>query len=555
MGNKRITEKDFWRCSEGNIPTQFQGSYKGQKKAGGEVYIVKADTATVGCLDFGCKKYTMLIALAAAVAVVALAVIGVITVATGGAALIALGALAGTVGAIVGSVVGGLLCGQKMSSKRKWIEAPKQHKTIFQGHPQVTGDWTMTCPIGGVITFDPRIKSWSQALSLATAGYITDILDGMTKGALVGMGGAAISGIGSVGALFSGSGSAIMGNLGRATLQGLGRIGTNLAEGLLLDFGSKSAEATANVLQNYGETGNLNVVDDFASGYVESSLEDLNALNNIRKNGGAYSDWEAAVMLLAPGGGGNRDNTNNNAHNNSNNIDGDNSNGDSHNSNNSENTESNTDEHTVKPVDTNKDPNTPTIEKGEAFEDGSQTNNKSEPGDPPGTWRDKNGRLHDEKTGRFVVDPKVGKRKAIDFYKKHNPDMAMLDIESHIAGIDFTKKVEIIPITEGTSLTQYTKVNTEGTVLRGDYYTDNPNNTPSELGVSDKYNVRDPNNGWQQTDEIKTVTKENVIIPKDSEGLKSTSAEIDDTWSLKDQSVHTEGGGSQIYIPKTQFKL
>ena len=71
--------------------------------------------------------------------------------------------------------------------------------------------------------------------------------------------------------------------------------------------------------------------------------------------------------------------------------------------------------------------------------------------------------------------------------------------------------------------------------------------------ISDKYNVRDPNNGWNYTDEIRSVNQERVTIPKDSEGLKSTSAEIDDTWSLKDQSVHTEGGGSQIYIPKSQF--
>ena len=143
---------------------------------------------------------------------------------------------------------------------------------------------------------------------------------------------------------------------------------------------------------------------------------------------------------------------------------------------------------------------------------------------------------------------------AMEFYQKHNPGMSIDDIRSHLNGIDFTKPVEIVKIKEGSELIQYTKVNTEGTVLRGDYYTDNPSNTPSQLGVSDKYNVRDPNNGWKHTDEVKTVTQEKVTIPKDAEGLKSTSAEINDTWSLKDESVHTEGGGSQIYIPKGQLK-
>ena len=35
-------------------------------------------------------------------------------------------------------------------------------------------------------------------------------------------------------------------------------------------------------------------------------------------------------------------------------------------------------------------------------------------------------------------------------------------------------------------------MNTEGTVLGGDYYTDNPACTPSQLGISDKYNVSTP---------------------------------------------------------------
>ncbi|MEJ5049597.1 glycohydrolase toxin TNT-related protein [Chryseobacterium culicis] len=155
-----------------------------------------------------------------------------------------------------------------------------------------------------------------------------------------------------------------------------------------------------------------------------------------------------------------------------------------------------------------------------------------------------------------IID--LRKKQAIEFYLKHNPDMKMRDIESHIAGIDFSSPIEIVKLPKGTELIQYTKVNTEGTVLRGDYYTDNPLNTPNELGVSDKYNVRDPNNGWKQTQELRDVNKEITKLPKDAEALRSTSAKIDDTWSRIDSegnpiSVHTEGGGSQLYIPKTQF--
>lgn len=151
------------------------------------------------------------------------------------------------------------------------------------------------------------------------------------------------------------------------------------------------------------------------------------------------------------------------------------------------------------------------------------------------------------------------KQQAIDFYQKHTPNLDVANIESHIAGIDFTKPIEIVHFPKGTKLIQYTKVNSEGTVLLGDYYTDNPANTPSELGVSDTYNVKDPNNGWKQTQEVKKVVKETITLPKDAEGLKSTAAEIEDTWSRINKHgnnipIQTEGGGSQIYLPKSQLK-
>ena len=130
------------------------------------------------------------------------------------------------------------------------------------------------------------------------------------------------------------------------------------------------------------------------------------------------------------------------------------------------------------------------FERGEAFEDNG--------GDPPGTKRDKNGRLRDEKTGRFVVDPIVGRRKATEFYTRHNPQITDRQLRSHLNGIDFTRPVNVVTIRSGTSLTQYTRYNTEGTPIRGDYYSDNPNATPNELGVSDEYNVPDASRNFTQ---------------------------------------------------------
>lgn len=75
MGNKIITEKDFWTCSEGNIPVQLQGKAKTTKKKSGEKYITIMDKATCEFVDFGCKKYMLLAAIVVAATVVVIAAI------------------------------------------------------------------------------------------------------------------------------------------------------------------------------------------------------------------------------------------------------------------------------------------------------------------------------------------------------------------------------------------------------------------------------------------------------------------------------------------------
>ncbi|MFK8269249.1 polymorphic toxin type 46 domain-containing protein [Capnocytophaga cynodegmi] len=153
------------------------------------------------------------------------------------------------------------------------------------------------------------------------------------------------------------------------------------------------------------------------------------------------------------------------------------------------------------------------------------------------------------------------KQQAIDFYRKHNPDMREAKIQEHLKGIDFTKPVYVVKIPPNglgknkNELYQYTKLDNEGNVRQGNYYTDNPKNTPTELGISDKYSVRD--NNWKPTGEIKEV-EQNVFefnIENPVEGLKSTSKPIIDDWSIENIDgvkieVPTKGGGSQIYIPK-----
>ncbi|KIO78300.1 hypothetical protein TH53_04625 [Pedobacter lusitanus] len=265
MGHKRITEKDFWVCTEGNMPAQLQSTQTTTKKSSGEKYITIKDTSTSSWIDFSCRKAMLIYAIIAA----AVVVIAAMTVATGGAALIALGALAGLAGAAWGAVVGALLCGQTAAKGRKWVEVPKSKMTAIQGVRQITGDCTMTCMVGGVISFKPEIKNWSQAVSLGAANYIGGLMEGMMAGAAIGMGGAALSG----GAGAFGAGG--MRGLGQAALQFAKSAPINVLRNIGASFGYAGAGASTSAvyttaaaaiglrgltsaqagLQHYGSTG------------------------------------------------------------------------------------------------------------------------------------------------------------------------------------------------------------------------------------------------------------------------------------------------------------
>lgn len=235
MGNKRITENDFWVCTNGAVPAQLQGSNKTTKKASGEKYITVNDKATSSWIDFGCTKLMLIYALLAA----AVVVIAALTVATGGAALIALGALAGLAGAAWGAVVGTMLCGHLGAKIREWEEVPKANKTVIQGVTQVTGDYKMTCKIpGGIVTFNPKIKSWNQAIALGASNYLGKLMEGMMAGAAVGM----------AGALWAGGASAFASGgirgIGQAAWQFAKSCPMNIVKNIAASFGYAGAGAS-----------------------------------------------------------------------------------------------------------------------------------------------------------------------------------------------------------------------------------------------------------------------------------------------------------------------
>ncbi|QCE42986.1 hypothetical protein [Psychroserpens sp. NJDZ02] len=303
MGNKIITEKDFWICSTGCVPAPFQGTASRPKTKSGDVYITKRDTSTASFIDFGCSKYMWIAALAAAALVVGAIVVGVLTVATGGAALLIIGAIAGAAGAAFGGAIGGLLCGQQLSGKRTWTGTKNDFKVI--GTPTITGDSTMTCAAGGSITFAPNIKNWWQAISLASANYIGEIFQGMMIGVTVGaagmafLGGAAAYGIGGMKAV------------GHAGLRFLASTPRNLAVNAIESIGKvgllfRGVGGVQGGLQSYGETGSTN-----AGSIAEGVFGGEVSAYRVVTGQGSWNDVWGTAMMLLPVGQGKRDVENN----------------------------------------------------------------------------------------------------------------------------------------------------------------------------------------------------------------------------------------------------
>jgi hypothetical protein len=257
MENKIITEEDFWECSGGLIPAPFQSSQKLVYTNGGKAkkYITKQDKSTLNWIDFGCKKLMLLYAIAAALA----AAIACLCAATGGAALIAICALAGAVGAAWGAVVGSLICGQMVSIAREWLTCKDDFQIL--GIPTITGKDRMICNaftfIGmspEFITYKPNVKTWSQALSLGAANVIGEIFKGMMAGACIGAASAAIYGLSTaaVSGGWAGIGKAVLGFIKSVPKNFL----VNVVESVSgIGLGIRGAMSAQSALATYGELG------------------------------------------------------------------------------------------------------------------------------------------------------------------------------------------------------------------------------------------------------------------------------------------------------------
>jgi len=120
-------------------------------------------------------------------------------------------------------------------------------------------------------------------------------------------------------------------------------------------------------------------------------------------------------------------------------------------------------------------------------------------------------------------------RKAVasKFYNANCPSMSPAQIRSHLRCIDYSKPVELVTVPPPDQLLRWGKPGS-----KGQYYTDDPNAKPTDLGVPDT----------QQT------LKREALNPGGAMNcLKSTAAPVRADWV--DPPVQTKGGKTQYFIP------
>lgn len=120
---------------------------------------------------------------------------------------------------------------------------------------------------------------------------------------------------------------------------------------------------------------------------------------------------------------------------------------------------------------------------------------------------------------------KKRKKVAEDFYKKAGWPQARID--SHLEGIDFSKKVDVITLPKGTTVVQY---QVPGKPV-GNYFAP-PGTQATNLGI----------NPEGRTPTSLTATQ-NVQV------LRSTASAPIDTWSIPRKPFQTQGGGTQYFAP------
>jgi hypothetical protein len=146
-------------------------------------------------------------------------------------------------------------------------------------------------------------------------------------------------------------------------------------------------------------------------------------------------------------------------------------------------------------------------------------------------------RKQDGLTGDLHADINIRGRKevATNFYRQSG--YSDLDLVSHLDGIDFTKPVEVVKVGRGQSFYQW---DSPTTYRGGQYFAVSEGSVPSQLGIN-------PSKVGFGSDTVFTRTQSPLVTNRSIYGLKSTTAPIEDTWSVPHQPFMTEGGAFQLF--------
>lgn len=153
------------------------------------------------------------------------------------------------------------------------------------------------------ITFNPNIKSWSQAIARGAANFVGQVFEGM-------MAGAAIGAVAAGGAALAGSGS--WAGAGRMALQFVKSIPKNFVGNIIESFmvpglTLRGVMGAQNVAAAYGETGELSAEQAdqaFTQGFFSMETGTIDSVKNVCTGNGTWQDYVGLFLNIMPVGKG-----------------------------------------------------------------------------------------------------------------------------------------------------------------------------------------------------------------------------------------------------------
>ena len=140
------------------------------------------------------------------------------------------------------------------------------------------------------------------------------------------------------------------------------------------------------------------------------------------------------------------------------------------------------------------------------------------------------------RTGDLQQDITIRGRKETAFNFYSSQGYADADIPSHLTGIDFTQPVDVVTLNKGKKVYQFQSPGAP----QGNYYAGNSDVTPTQLGISPR--------GFNRAEQkVEPKIQSEYVTNQKVDVLKSKAASVEDFWSVKGESVATEGGGNQMF--------